>query len=81
MTPQQFEAATGLSGYAAANLLRVSKSKWYEWSAGSRVLPPYIEASMESHLALHRAGLLAPVIARRLALTRRPARSHTPALR
>lgn len=70
MTPQQFEASTGLSGYEAANLLRVSKSKWYEWAKGAgepggRALPPYILASMEAHLALHRAGLLRPLIARR----------------
>ncbi len=67
MTPQQFEAATGLSGYEAAHLLLVSKSKWYEWSGGGRALPPYIQASMEAHLALHRAGLLVPLIARRKA--------------
>lgn len=72
MTPQQFEAATGLSGYEAANLLRVSKSKWYEWSKapgepGARELPPYILASMEAHLALHRAELLRPLIERRKA--------------
>lgn len=65
ITPQQFEAVTGLSGYESANLLCVSKSKWYEWSAGGRPLPPYIQASMEAHLALHRAGLLRQIIERR----------------
>lgn len=67
ITPRQFEAATGLSGYESANLLCVSKSKWYEWSAGGRPLPPYIQASMEAHLALHRAGILVPLIERRKA--------------
>lgn len=65
MSPSEFEAITGLSGYESAHLLRVSKSKWYEWSGGGRSLPPYIAASMEAHVALHRAGLLAPIVERR----------------
>lgn len=68
MTPQQFESVTGLSGYESANLLRVSKSKWYEWSGGNRALPPYVEASMEAHAALARAGMLIPLIERRKAV-------------
>lgn len=67
MTPQQFEAAVGLSGYDCATILRVSRSKWYAWANGERPLPPYIQASMEAHLALHRAGLLRPMIDRRKA--------------
>lgn len=67
MTPHQFEAAVGLSGYDCATLLLVSKSKWYAWSRGERDVPPYIVASMEAHLALHRAGLLRPIVERRKA--------------
>jgi len=65
MNPAQFEKITGLSGYAAHHLLRVSKSRYYEWRDGGREVPPYIEASMEAHAALARAGLLAPLIERR----------------
>lgn len=56
MTPAEFEDATGLSGYAAANLLRVSKSKWYEWRDGVRPLPRYVEQSMVAHVEAIRRG-------------------------
>ena len=58
MTPAEFERETGLIGSAAAALLRVSRSKWYEWRDGSRALPAYIEASMIAHAAAIRAGLI-----------------------
>lgn len=75
MSPSEFEAITGLSGYEAAILLRVSKSKWYEWASGGRDLPPYIEASMEAHAALAKVGALAPLVERRkLARKLRPTR-------
>lgn len=58
MTQQEFEARTGLTGYQAADLLKVTKSKWYEWRRGERPTPPYILASMEAHCALIEAGML-----------------------
>jgi putative SOS response-associated peptidase YedK len=71
MTPREFEKLTGLNGNECATLLRVSHSKWYEWRDGQRTVPPYIVASMEAHAALFRAGMLAPVLARRQAEKRK----------
>lgn len=64
MTTKQFEAAVGLSGYACAKLLHVSKSKWSEWSSAihPRALPPYVHASMLFAVELHRLGKLAPFV-------------------
>ena len=64
MTPAQFENKTGLSGYDAHLLLRVSKSKYYEWRRGDREVPDYITASMEAHACL-RKDTLAKLLARR----------------
>ena len=49
MTPEEFEQRTGLSGYRASRLLRVSESKYYAWRRGDRVVPGYIESSMVAH--------------------------------
>jgi hypothetical protein len=58
MTPLEFEEKTGLSGYAAHKLLRVTNSKWYEWRNGKRKTPAYIEASMVAHAAAISAGAI-----------------------
>lgn len=58
MTPNEFEAITGLSGYECSRILKVASSKWYEWRGGIRPLPAYIEQSMKAHARLHRAGIL-----------------------
>lgn len=60
MTPQEFEARTGLTAYQAAHKLGVTKSKWYEWRQGVRPVPRYIRASMAAHAALADADLPLP---------------------
>ena len=66
MRPADFEKKTGLSGYDAHRLLRVSKSKYYEWRRGERPIPPYIEASMEAHAACGRDAMDAMLARRRM---------------
>ena len=58
MSPSEFENATGLSGYAAAKLIKASQSKYYEWRGGARSLPPYIAASLRAHALALNAGLI-----------------------
>lgn len=57
MTPEAFEAATGLAPLECAALLCVSPGKWYDWRRGDRKVPPYIAASMRAHLLLHERGV------------------------
>ena len=58
-TPVEFERLTGLTGWTCARkIIRCQFQRWYDWRDGVRPIPPYIQASIDAHAKLHRAGLL-----------------------
>ena len=58
-TPAEFEQLVKRTGWTCARkIIRCQHTRWYDWRDGIREIPPYIQASIDAHAKLFRAGLL-----------------------